>query len=135
MTAWSARFETGHPKVDAEHREFFRQLNTLKEAVDDGAGREVVVELITILQRYAQGHFEREEDHMERFGCEALEANRAAHREFSRKLEGWIEILTFSGTPVSVLLDVHRESTAWIEKHIVNVDCRLRGCVLARKED
>jgi hypothetical protein len=32
------------------------------------------------------------------------------------------------GTPVSMLLDVHRESIAWIEAHILNVDCRLRGC-------
>ncbi len=128
MTSWSSRFETGHPQIDAEHRELFVHLNALKAAVDAGAGRERTVELIVILQKYALGHFAREESHMRRVNCPARDQNCAAHRDFSRKLDGWLDLLTFSGTPVSVLLDVHRESIAWIESHIVNVDCQLRGC-------
>lgn len=128
MTTWSHRFETGHPRIDAEHREFFHQLDTLKTAIDQGAGRERVAELVVILQKYALGHFAREEAHMHRVACPALRENCTAHREFARRLDSWLELLTTSGTPVSVLLDVHRESTAWIESHIVTVDCRLRGC-------
>jgi hemerythrin len=128
MTPWSPRFETGHPSIDQEHRELFQQLSSLKEAVDGGAGRERIVELIVILQRYALDHFAREETHMHRVGCPALAVNCAAHAAFARKLEGWLSLLTHSGTPVSLLLDVHREATAWIESHIVNVDCQLRGC-------
>ncbi|MCX6954655.1 MAG: hemerythrin domain-containing protein [Verrucomicrobia bacterium] len=129
MTTWNERFETGHAQIDAEHREFFRQLNALKGAVESGAGRERVVDLITILQTYVLGHFAREEAHMARVDCPALQANCAAHRDFALKLEHWLELLTMSGTPVSMLLDVHRESIGWIEAHIINIDCRLRGCV------
>jgi len=128
MTTWSARFETGHPQIDAEHREFIRQLQALKAAIDAGAGREQTVELIVILQKYALGHFAREEAHMLNVKCPATGANCSAHREFARKLDGWLELLSYSGTPVSLLLEVHRESIQWIENHILNIDCRLRGC-------
>jgi hemerythrin len=128
MTTWSSRFETGHPQIDAEHQEFIRQLNMLKAAIDGGAGPERTVELIVILQKYALGHFAREEAHMLRVGCPTRGANCLAHGEFARKLERWLELLTFGGTPVSLVLEVHRESVAWIEAHILNVDCGLRGC-------
>ncbi len=128
MTTWNERFETGHAQIDAEHQEFFRQLQALKVAVEAGAGRERVVELIGILQKYVLGHFAREEAHMARVACPALGANCAAHRDFALKLDRWLEILTMSGTQVSMLLDVHRESISWIEAHIINIDCRLRGC-------
>lgn len=128
MSTWNPRFETGHDQIDAEHREFFAKLSAMKQELDAGAGRERIVELINLLQRYVLGHFAREEALMRRTNCPAFEQNRAAHREFERKLEGWLELLSSSGSPVSLLLDVHRESFAWIENHILNCDCQLRGC-------
>ena len=65
---------------------------------------------------------------MHRVGCPALAENAAAHREFAQKLEGWFLLLSMSGTPVSLLLDVQREASHWIAAHIVQVDCKLRGC-------
>jgi hemerythrin-like metal-binding protein len=128
MPTWNARLETGHEQIDAEHREFFRQLRALKDAVEAGAGRERMVVLINLLQNYVLGHFAREEALMAEVGCPALRANCTAHREFEGKLDRWLELLTMSGTPVSMLLDVYRESIRWIEAHILNIDCRLRGC-------
>lgn len=133
MIAWNARFETGHDQIDAEHREFFAKLNIMKLELEAGAGRERIVELINLLQRYVLGHFAREEGLMRRTCCPAYEQNRAAHREFERKLEGWLLLLSSSGSPVSLLVDVHRESFAWIENHILNCDCQLRGCKLPGK--
>ena len=133
MTNWSPRFETGHDQIDAEHREFFVKLNALKQTLEAGAGRERIVELILLLQRYVLGHFAREELLMRRTSCPAYETNRAAHREFERKLEGWLALLSTSGSSVSLLLDVHREAFAWIEDHILNCDCQLRGCRLPDK--
>ncbi len=128
MTIWSPRFETGHAHLDAEHRAFFDQLNRLQDAIESGAGREKIVEMITILQQYSLGHFAREEDHMRKVHCPAIDANCSAHRSFSAKLDGWLELLSTSGSPVTLLRDIHRESSAWIESHILKIDCQLRGC-------
>jgi hemerythrin len=128
MITWTHELETGHEQIDAEHREFIRQLNELKAAIDAGAGTERTVELIVLLQKYALGHFAREENLMLRVGCPSHKRNCAAHAEFEAKLSGWLELLTYSGTPVSLVSEVHRESVAWIGAHIRNVDCGLRGC-------
>lgn len=128
MTTWRPHLETGHPQIDAEHREIIRQLDDLKWAIDAGAGRERTVELITMLQHYALKHFAREEALMLRVRCPLHAVNCAAHAEFARKLAGWLELLTYSGTPISLVLEVHREAIGWIERHILHVDCGLRGC-------
>ncbi|MGA2694301.1 MAG: hemerythrin family protein [Opitutaceae bacterium] len=120
---------TGHLQIDADHVELLSQLAKLKEALDGGSGREKTVDMIVTLQKYTLGHFAREEEHMVRVNCPSLTRNIAAHREFSRRVENWLDLLTVSGAPVSILLDVHREATAWIRAHIIGIDCGLRGCV------
>ncbi len=128
MPFWNEKLETHHPNIDADHCELFRMLESFKAAVEGGAGREQIVELIIILQRYALEHFTREEAYMERIQCPTLKANCAAHRDFEQKLEHWLVILTMAGSPVSVMMDVHREAFDWIENHILRVDCGLRHC-------
>ena len=123
-----SRFKTGHPKIDEEHQEFFRQVTALKTPVDAGAGRERTVELITNLQRCALGHFPPVRSAVNRVRWLSRELNFDAHRELACKLEGWRELLSFGGTPVSVLLNVHLGSSARIESHPPNVDCCLRNC-------
>ena len=127
-TSWNDDYETGHPSVDAEHRELMRQLEELKVAVDSGAGREHVTDLLVILQRYAHGHFAREEAHMVRVKCPAHGANCAAHKEFSDRLDCWLELLTHGATPLSLVRDVQSESMSWIRRHILKIDCQLRHC-------
>lgn len=135
MTNWSPEYETGHAQIDTEHREFFRQLNDLKIAIENGAGREKTVDLIKILQEYVLGHFSREEAYMKAVNCPALSVNCSAHGAFAKKLEDWLTILSLSGTPMSLVTDIHRESLAWIKGHIVGVDCKLRGCADKRMRD
>lgn len=120
--------ETGHAQIDAEHCEFIERLGAMRDAIDRGAGREQIVELIVILQKYALLHFSSEEAYMQRVGCPAFEVNCAAHRDFAQKLDAWLELLGTSGSSVSLLSDIQREASSWMLGHIVNVDCTLRSC-------
>jgi hemerythrin len=128
MSTWNPRFETGHPNIDAEHQEFFRRLDSVRTAIDAGEGRERIIDMITILQQYTLGHFSREEAHMRRVNCPALVANCTEHQEFAHRLDAWLTLLSTGVEPISLLVDIHREATAWIESHIVNIDCQLRNC-------
>lgn len=130
MNTWSESLCTGHAQIDADHREFFRQLTELQKAIDDGVGADRTAELISILQEHALGHFQREELHMEKVKCRSSKQNCAAHREFARKLEGWTMLLCASGGSPSLMQDIHRESGAWMESHIQNVDRHLRDCAV-----
>ena len=126
MLHWNSRHETGHADLDREHRAIFDQLNAIGLAIRCGAGRDQIVVMIELLQHYALVHFRREEGVMACARCPHHGANCAAHRVFEERLERWLDLLSSSGTPVSVLEDIHTETCRWIESHVVNLDSALR---------
>lgn len=128
MITWSDKLETGHAIVDNDHKQLVTQLNALSDSLKSGVGSERLVEMIVFLNHYAREHFAREEAHMQRVGCPAYTDNCRAHDQFVSKLEAWIARLKSAGASTSLVLEVHREACAWIQNHIVGVDCKLRGC-------
>ena len=127
MIPWSATLETGHPQIDDDHQRLIASLNELDTALKQGAGKDQVIQLVAFLNSYTREHFAREEAHMARINCPSAAANKQAHREFVAKLDNWLGKLQ-SGSSLSLVLDVHRETSRWIQAHIVGVDCKLRGC-------
>jgi hemerythrin-like metal-binding protein len=130
MIPWTSALETGHPVIDDDHKKLIASLNELESALKKGAGKEQVIPLIAFLDRYARDHFAREEAHMAHVHCPSAAANQQAHKEFVERLDGWITKLQ-SGPSLSLVLEVHREISKWIGAHIVNIDCKLRGCKLS----
>jgi hemerythrin-like metal-binding protein len=130
MIPWTPALETGHSVIDDDHRKLIASLNELDSALKQGAGKEQIMQLVSFLNRYSRDHFAREEAHMARVNCPSAAVNKQAHQDFVAKLDGWL-IKLQSGTSLSLVLEVHREISRWIGAHIVNVDCKLRGCRLA----
>jgi hemerythrin len=130
MIPWTPALETGHPTIDDDHRKLIASLNELDSALKKGVGKEQVIPLVSFLNRYSREHFAREEAHMTRVNCPSAVANKQAHLDFAAKLDGWLATLQ-TGASLSLVLEVHRETSRWIGAHIVNVDCKLRGCRLA----
>ena len=126
MLKWDRSYETSHPDIDREHRAIFEHLNEMETAIRQGAGREHIVDMIVFLQQYTLVHFSREEAVMACTKCPSHGANCAAHRHFEDRLEGWMEMLSSTGTPVSILEDIHSETCRWIENHIGQIDIGLR---------
>ncbi|HVU34387.1 MAG TPA: hemerythrin family protein [Opitutaceae bacterium] len=131
MITWSPSLATGHPVVDNDHKQLIAQLNALSDALHRGEGKEQITGMIVFLSSYAREHFAREEAHMQKVGCPAHAENCRAHDQFVAKLEAWIARLRAAGSSTSLVLEVHREASAWIQSHIVGVDCKLRGCRVA----
>ena len=129
MISWTPALETGHPVIDDDHKKLIASLNELDAALQRGAGKEQVVPLIAFLNHYAREHFAREEAHMARVQCPSAAVNARAHKDFVAKLDGWLAKLQ-AGPSLSLVLDVHRETSQWIRAHILSVDCKLRGCRL-----
>lgn len=126
MSGWTQAFETGHPQVDAEHREVLQQLDELAKLIDAGGDSRDVQRLLQTLQQYVLGHFGREEACMLRVRCPAFQANSRAHAEFTEKFAGWVALFTQQGAPLWLAREIQRDARAWIEAHILAVDCRLR---------
>jgi len=127
MIPWTPALETGHPKIDDDHKQLIASLNELEAALHSGAGKERIGAIIAFLNRYTREHFVREESHMTRVGCPVAAVNVQAHNELVAKLDGWVSRLQ-AGASLPLVLEVHRETTRWIRAHILSVDCKLRGC-------
>ena len=128
MITWSASLETGHSVVDRDHKQLVAQLNALSDALTRGEGKDQITGMLVFLSSYAREHFSREEAHMQMVGCSAYEENCRAHDQFMTRLDGWIQKLRTAGASTSLVLEVHRDASAWLRGHIMACDCKLRGC-------
>lgn len=127
MITWADSLATGHENVDSEHKQLIRSLNDLDAAMKQGVGREQITQMVTFLDNYVAGHFAREEAYMKKVNCPSLSENCKAHAELTGKLSKWKDQLA-KGASTSLILDIYRETSAWITNHIIKVDCKLRGC-------
>jgi len=127
MIQWNDSLATGHPMVDHDHRQLINSLNELEVALQTGAGKEQLGKIIAFLNTYTREHFTREEAHMQRVGCPAHAENCKAHADLIAKLDGWVVRLN-AGATTSLVLEIYRETSAWIRNHILKVDCQLRNC-------
>ena len=124
---WNAeRMATGLPEVDAQHREWIRRINEFDNAVVNQKGHDAILSALDFLTQYSETHFVSEEASMARLNSPALDANRAAHNEFRRKLaeiKGWVNREGVSTVEVIALQATLEE---WLVNHICTIDVQLR---------
>ena len=128
MIIWNSSLETGNAVVDRDHQALINQINALDDALKQGTAKEQIGPMIGFLNQYVRAHFAREEDIMRAVKCPASGQNCTAHRALIGKLDGWVTRLNADGATTSLVLEIYRESSAWLQQHIVKVDCQLRGC-------
>jgi len=128
MIQWNASLATGHSIVDQDHQRLIASLNELDDALKNGVGKDRIAMQIAFLNEYARSHFVREEAHMQRVGCPAYARNCREHELFVARLDGWVSRLKSEGATTSLVLEVYRDTAAWIGGHIIKTDCQLRDC-------
>ena len=121
-----AKFGTGLPEIDAQHREWLGRFNEFDNAVSNGQGREVIFGALAFMVQYTEIHFSLEEARMAELGCPARDANRAAHDQFRTRLDemlSWLE--NARPTTVEVVI-LKQELEEWLTTHISTIDMQLR---------
>lgn len=123
---WDARFETGIPLVDTQHRGLVEILNALVAVVtgERKPGADAVLALFDELDAYARKHFSDEEEIMWAGGCPRThgEAHARQHAAFAEQIRmARAEYLTASD-PDSLLEPLARFVTSWLSFHILGSD-------------
>ncbi len=133
LMTWNESMSTGVAELDAQHKEIFRGVNELHQAMLAGHAREELGKTLTYLAQYAAMHFAKEEECMTKYHCPAAAANMNAHRAFVRKVGVFQEQLKADGATAALVLALRQELADWLNSHICKIDTQLAASAAAPK--
>jgi hemerythrin len=119
---WRKKFSVGVAAFDDDHKIIINLINRLDDVARHGADDRALQNAFTLLLGYAEDHFRREEEMMERFGYPGLQSHREDHeilREDVLRLHGRLA----AGHPrAEVYRDLCDLLETWLNHHILLVD-------------
>jgi hemerythrin len=133
MAGWNPSLATGVAKVDAQHKELFRQVGLLGEAMLRGQGRQEIGKILDFLGKYVVEHFAEEERCMEEYCCPAAAANKQAHAQLLATFGTLKAQFDREGATPTLVLDIQRKLNDWLVQHIERIDKQLAGCAARGK--
>lgn len=127
MAGWTPSLATGVAKVDAQHKELFRQVGLLGEAMSRGQGRQEIGKILDFLGKYVVEHFAEEERCMEEYDCPAAAANKQAHAQLLSTFAALKGRFDREGATPTLVLDIQSKLNDWLVQHIERIDKQLAG--------
>ena len=133
MLQWNDSFETGHALIDTQHKMLITYINRL-ETISRNTNpsrqeAEFIVQFIGFMETYIDVHFKQEEECMDSYRCPAHQENKDAHRDFLILFRRFKQQFDTDGSRPEVLMDLHNSVSVWIQKHIMQIDVRLKPCL------
>lgn len=126
MFHWDEKYSVGIQSIDNQHKEIFRILNKLLEAMKMGHGNDVTAQIIQELERYAVIHFQKEEFFFQRFNFQGSPEHITEHQNFIKKIALLKPDLKSGKITLSFeLLNFLKD---WIDHHILVVDKQYSEC-------
>ena len=134
---WTEDLTVGVEKIDSQHRELFKRINSLRTALRDGSARDETEKTLEFLEQYVQEHFAMEENYMRKYGYHGIMAHRTEHEGFVKDLNEykakWKE-LNREGEITSFLeIEMERRFSQWLADHIGRTD-KAMGEFILKKE-
>ena len=114
---WNKDLSTGIPWQDKQHKELFKRLNKLLEAMNVGLGKTEVVRFFTFLDEYVVIHFHTEEEAMDKANFPETVEQLKDHTRFIEdlaKLKAEFE----KGPSSALVMQVKRQVVDWLINHI-----------------
>lgn len=128
--AWNESFSVGVGLLDHQHARILGVVDLLLSHPGADVGDEVISEALTRLTRYAQEHFQTEEELLAEHGYPDLGAQKAAHAAYRRRL------VAFCGETMAAMPSLPEElllyGRDWWERHILQQDMKYRSFLTER---
>ena len=129
---WTSTLSVGVPALDEQHRELFRRVDRLLDAVlrrdRSEAGR-----LLGWLRGYVTEHFAEEERLMAELGYPDAERHVEEHRRFARALAGLEAEFAAHGATAALVFQLEQQAVGWLQDHVYFTDVALGRFVHARQ--
>lgn len=117
---WNERYSVGIQSIDDQHKEIFRLLDQLLQALKLGKAPQMLLRTITELEVYATSHFYKEEFFFREFNFPDSASHVREHEHFLKKINS-LKGDAREGKLQSSL-DLLYFLNGWIAHHILIVD-------------
>jgi hemerythrin len=119
---WNTVYETGHKKIDEQHKMIIVEMNRLHEYVSNHEDEDKIKQILKFLNHYVNEHFSFEEGCFEKYKCPFAEKNRTEHKDFTDKVKELNEAAENEVFDHAKILDIYYEMVFWIKDHILETD-------------
>ena len=122
LIVWDQRLETGHSKIDEQHKSLVEILNRLHGAMKQGKGKEEVGGILVFLKDYTVNHFAMEESLMDQHRYSGAVQHKQIHADLVRQVAELVG--KFQAGTATLTLPVMNFLEDWLVKHIQGEDYR-----------
>jgi hemerythrin len=133
LLSWDESLSTGDHDLDTQHRYLIEICNDLATAIEKKHDPKITGMVLNVLMFYAESHFKKEEDCMQRYHCVVAERNQKAHATFLETLKAYQSEQEACQSPVELAIRIHQYLTTWIISHITHVDTHLHSAIHQNK--
>jgi methyl-accepting chemotaxis protein/hemerythrin len=123
LISWDKRLETGHSKIDEQHKALVQAFNNLHGAMKQGKGKEELGKTLIFLKDYTIQHFQMEEDLMKTHAYPGTSNHLVLHKDLVGKVADVVGKFN-AGQPV-MTMQVMDFLEGWLVEHIMGEDYRL----------
>ncbi len=114
---WTHALSVGVEQIDEQHRELFRRVDRLLDAMianDRAEG----MRLVAFLREYVQLHFSAEEALMHARNYPGLADHATEHAAFSADLDSLAGEFLAQGPTAALVLELERRVCGWLRDHV-----------------
>ncbi len=122
---WSQSLAVGVTGIDTQHKELFKRVSDLLDALSEGKGKQEVGNLIKFLAGYTVTHFRDEEALMAKHNYPGLDEQKKEHAQLIKDLGDLKKEFETVGPSLTLLMQVQRKTVDWLTSHISKMDKEL----------
>ena len=130
---WSGTFSTGVEWQDRHHKELFKRINALLDAMNVGMGKDEVLRLFKFLDEYFVVHFDAEEKAMHKFDYPDALAHIAEHTWFIEEISKLEDECRRKGVSTATVIKTQGKVVDWLIRHIGKSDKALGAYILKKQ--
>jgi len=122
---WNESFSVGVRRIDEQHKELIKMLNKLIEKKDTKVDSETISDILGKMTKYANYHFETEEQYMIEYDYPDYSSHKEQHNEFRKKTVAFcVDTMAYKKTIPTEILSYLKN---WLVNHILKSDMKYRA--------
>ena len=129
---WDVSLETGHAKIDNQHKQLVAALNDIIEASREGKGQEEIFKTLDFLTGYTVMHFSTEEKLQVQYDYPDYAIHKRYHDDFKGTVGELTERLRKEGPNEEMIGLVTTTIGNWLINHIKGDDFRMAAYVKSK---